>query len=148
MIALLIQGGDLVEEDLIFVRFSHLPHFRSQSVNIDSMSTKCRALCKPGWLNFIWATKSGDCESFKSSCSMKSWHKWGHFKMEPEEPFQSNCLEHLALSTFGMSELGKITFEQGHSNIVFQTTVWTANRKAGILPTRADDYGLSFWRQN
>lgn len=65
------------------------------------------------------------------------WNKWSHFKMKPPS--------HLAPWTFGLFDLNKITFGQGQSSLVFQTTVCGANRKANILIT---DWRLKAFSQN
>lgn len=58
--------------------------------------------------------------SFWKVVFVKSLHKWNHFKIEPEQPFQSNCIECLTLWTFRMFELGKITFGQGQITLSYQ----------------------------
>lgn len=62
------------------------------------------------------------------------------------EPFQNGVgvgiLEDLPCmscsQTFGIFDLGKITFGLSQANIIFQTTICTSTRKADILAIRTD----------
>ena len=67
--------------------------------------------------------------------------------MQPEQPFQRNYPTHLAPETFVIFELGQ-TFGHSQTNTVIQRAVCKANRKADILTTKTDGYGLSQDRIN
>lgn len=54
--------------------------------------------------------------------------------MKSGQQFWVKCIASLP-QTFGMFELGKITFGLGQTSIVFQTTVCKANSKADTLIT-------------
>lgn len=71
-------------------------------------------------------SNSDNCEKQYKQC---------HFKMESQSPSQRKCLAHLTPQMFGRFEWGKITFGLGQSNMVFQTTICKANKKADILRT-------------
>lgn len=52
--------------------------------------------------------------------------------VEAAIPEELPCMSY----SFRISELGKIAFELGRSNVAFQTAICRANRKADILTTR------------
>lgn len=56
--------------------------------------------------------------------------------MESELPLQRNLPVHPTSQMFWIFNLGKITFGLGQTNIVLQTAVCQAKRKANILTTR------------
>lgn len=60
--------------------------------------------------------------------------------MELELPPQRKSLACRTPQTFGMLELGKITFGLGQGSIIFQTT---ADRKADNLTVRTENEGRS-----
>ena len=53
--------------------------------------------------------------------------------MELELPAQRKCFAGLNPQTFGMFELGKITFGLSQTSIIFQTTICKVKRKADIV---------------
>lgn len=61
--------------------------------------------------------------------------------MELEPPSQRDSLACRTPQTFGMFELGKITFGLGQSSIIFQTTACKADRKADNLTMRTENEG-------
>lgn len=77
---------------------------------------------------------------------MTNGHKRSHFKIEPflkgailKTATPRSCLARLTPQNFGMSDLGKITYKLSQTNILFQTTVCKADRKADLLTTRPND---------
>ena len=65
---------------------------------------------------------------------MKNWHKWSHFKIEPEQPFQRNCLVQLIPWTMDLANMA----------IVSQATAWEVSKRTDIVIRRLKI--MDFWR--